>query len=47
MIIFVPIKEEMTRTTLGQHLFKRGLTMIDISRGIKHVSLPDDFAQNS
>jgi hypothetical protein len=21
--------------------------MIDISRGIKHVNLPDDFAQNS
>jgi len=35
----------MNDVTTGD--FQKGITMIDISRGFKQVSLPDDFAQTS
>ena len=48
MIIFVPIKKKKNDTndvTTGN--FLRGITMIDISRGFKQVSLHRDLAQKS
>jgi hypothetical protein len=33
--------------TPRQEIFKGGISMIDISRGFKQVSLPDDFAQTA
>ena len=39
LIIFFPIKKKKW------HERRRGITMDDISRGFKQVSLPDDFAQ--
>jgi hypothetical protein len=48
MIIFVPQKIEKNDTNdVTTGYFLRRITMIDISRGFKQVSLPRDFGQKS